>query len=71
MIILKHVSNTLLQRISLMKFVVHIRLDKMDELKLKYRHLDVLLIDDIQSLAKKFNASHSRGILQYFQCPSQ
>lgn len=24
----------------------------MDELKLKYRHLDVLLIDDIQSLAK-------------------
>ena len=25
----------------------------MDELKLKYRHLDVLLIDDIQSLAKK------------------
>ncbi|MDU3324831.1 MAG: chromosomal replication initiator protein DnaA [Streptococcus sp.] len=35
------------------EFVVHIRLDKMDELKLKYRHLDVLLIDDIQSLAKK------------------
>jgi len=31
------------------EFVVHIRLDKMDELKLKYRHLDVLLIDDIQS----------------------
>ena len=35
------------------EFVLHIRLDKMDELKLKYRHLDVLLIDDIQSLAKK------------------
>ena len=26
------------------EFVLHIRLDKMDELKLKYRHLDVLLI---------------------------
>lgn len=35
------------------EFVEHIRLDKMSELKLKYRHLDVLLIDDIQSLAKK------------------
>ncbi len=35
------------------EFVTHIRLDKMDELKEKFRTLDLLLIDDIQSLAKK------------------
>ncbi|AND80238.1 chromosomal replication initiator protein DnaA [Streptococcus pantholopis] len=35
------------------EFVVHIRLDTMDELKEKFRNLDILLIDDIQSLAKK------------------
>lgn len=35
------------------EFVSHIRLDTMDELKEKFRNLDVLLIDDIQSLAKK------------------
>src|SRR3712207_9173199 len=29
------------------------RLDTMDELKEKFRNLDLLLIDDIQSLAKK------------------
>ena len=35
------------------EFVTHIRLDTMEELKDKFRNLDVLLIDDIQSLAKK------------------
>ncbi|KHD43985.1 chromosomal replication initiator protein DnaA [Streptococcus hongkongensis] len=35
------------------EFVTHIRLDKMDELKEVFRNLDLLLIDDIQSLAKK------------------
>ncbi|MCZ2745774.1 DnaA ATPase domain-containing protein, partial [Lacticaseibacillus rhamnosus] len=35
------------------EFVIHIRLDTMDELKEKFRNLDLLLIDDIQSLAKK------------------
>lgn len=35
------------------EFVIHIRLDTMEELKEKFRNLDVLLIDDIQSLAKK------------------
>ncbi|HIZ66956.1 chromosomal replication initiator protein DnaA [Streptococcus sp. UBA3373] len=35
------------------EFVTHIRLDTMEELKEKFRNLDVLLIDDIQSLAKK------------------
>lgn len=33
--------------------MTHIRLDTMEELKEKFRNLDVLLIDDIQSLAKK------------------
>lgn len=35
------------------EFVTHIRLGTTDELKEKFRHLDVLLIDDIQFLAKK------------------
>lgn len=35
------------------EFVSHIRLDSMEELKEKFRNLDLLLIDDIQSLAKK------------------
>lgn len=35
------------------EFVSHIRLNTMDELKQKFRNLDVLLIDDIQSLARK------------------
>ncbi|HEL0247216.1 TPA: chromosomal replication initiator protein DnaA [Streptococcus equi subsp. zooepidemicus] len=55
------------------EFVVHIRLDTMDELKEKFRNLDLLLIDDIQSLAKKtlsgtqeeffntFNALHNNN----------
>ena len=70
MIILKHVSNTLLQRNFINEFVVHIRLDKMDELKLKYRHLDVLLIDDIQSLAKK-STQATQEEFSILQCPSQ
>jgi len=55
------------------EFVTHIRLRTMDELKEKFRNLDVLLIDDIQSLAKKslagtqeeffntFNALHANN----------
>lgn len=55
------------------EFVIHIRLDTMDELKEKFRNLDLLLIDDIQSLAKKtllgtqeeffntFNALHNNN----------
>ncbi|MGT2933617.1 chromosomal replication initiator protein DnaA [Streptococcus catagoni] len=55
------------------EFVTHIRLDTMDELKDKFRNLDLLLIDDIQSLAKKtlqstqeeffntFNALHNNN----------
>lgn len=35
------------------EFVNHIKLSSMDELKTQFRNLDVLLIDDIQSLAKK------------------
>lgn len=35
------------------EYISHIRLNTMDELKEKFRNLDVLLIDDIQSLAKK------------------
>lgn len=35
------------------EFVNHIRLGTIDELKEKFRNLDVLLIDDIQSLARK------------------
>lgn len=34
-------------------FINHLRHDKMDLFKRKYRSLDVLLIDDIQSLSKK------------------
>lgn len=34
-------------------FIEHIRLDQMDEFKSKYRSLDLLLIDDIQSLKNK------------------
>lgn len=55
------------------EFVINIRLDTMDELKEKFRNLDLLLIDDIQSLAKKtlsgtqeeffntFNALHNNN----------
>lgn len=55
------------------EFVIHIRLDTMDELKEKFRNLDLLLIDDVQSLAKKtllgtqeeffntFNALHNNN----------
>ncbi|WP_159583602.1 chromosomal replication initiator protein DnaA [Streptococcus halichoeri] len=55
------------------EFVTNIRLDTMDELKEKFRNLDLLLIDDIQSLAKKtlqstqeeffntFNALHNNN----------
>lgn len=35
------------------EFVNHIKLSSMEELKNQFRNLDVLLIDDIQSLAKK------------------
>ncbi|MBJ8350068.1 chromosomal replication initiator protein DnaA [Streptococcus sp. CSL7508-lung] len=35
------------------EYVTHIRLKTIDELKNQFRNLDVLLIDDIQSLAKK------------------
>lgn len=35
------------------EFVNHIKLSSMDDLKNQFRNLDVLLIDDIQSLAKK------------------
>lgn len=35
------------------EFVTHIRLKNMEELKDNFRNLDVLLIDDVQSLAKK------------------
>jgi len=54
------------------EFVTHIRLESMEELKENFRSLDVLLIDDIQSLAKKtlegtqeeffntFNALHAK-----------
>ncbi|MGT2667457.1 chromosomal replication initiator protein DnaA [Streptococcus rifensis] len=35
------------------EYISHIRLNTMDELKEKFRNLDVLLIDDIQSLAQK------------------
>ncbi|MGT2785410.1 chromosomal replication initiator protein DnaA [Streptococcus merionis] len=35
------------------EYISHIRLNSMDELKEKFRNLDVLLIDDIQSLAQK------------------
>lgn len=34
-------------------FIEHIRLDQMDEFKANYRNLDLLLIDDIQSLKNK------------------
>lgn len=34
-------------------FIEHIRLDQMNEFKSKYRNLDLLLIDDIQSLKNK------------------
>lgn len=68
------------------EFVAHIRLDNMDELKEKFRHLDVLLIDDIQSLAKKtlsgtqeeffntFNALHNNNkqiVLTSDRAPNQ
>lgn len=55
------------------EFVTHIRLESMEELKDNFRSLDVLLIDDIQSLAKKtlegtqeeffntFNALHANN----------
>lgn len=55
------------------EFVTHIRLESMEELKENFRSLDVLLIDDIQSLAKKtlegtqeeffntFNALHANN----------
>ncbi|MFC3932498.1 chromosomal replication initiator protein DnaA [Streptococcus dentapri] len=55
------------------EFVTHIRLESMEELKENFRNLDVLLIDDIQSLAKKtlegtqeeffntFNALHANN----------
>lgn len=47
------------------EFVIHIRLDTMDELKEKFRNLDLLLIDDIQSLAKKNIVRNSGRIFQY------
>lgn len=68
------------------EFVTHIRLGTMDELKEKFRNLDVLLIDDVQSLAKKtlsgtqeeffntFNALHGRNkqiVLTSDRPPSQ
>lgn len=53
------------------EFVNHIKLSSMEELKAQFRELDVLLIDDIQSLAKKtgtqeeffntFNALHANN----------
>lgn len=45
------------------EFVIHIRLDTMDELKEKFRNLDLLLIDDIQSLAKKRSLEHKKSSL--------
>lgn len=68
------------------EFVTHIRLKTMDELKEKFRYLDVLLIDDVQSLAKKslsatqeeffntFNALHARNkqiVLTSDRAPNQ
>lgn len=68
------------------EFVAHIRLDNMDELKEKFRNLDLLLIDDIQSLAKKtlsgtqeeffntFNALHNNNkqiVLTSDRAPNQ
>ena len=50
------------------EFVIHIRLDTMEELKEKFRNLDVLLIDDIQSLAKENIVWDTGRIFQYFQC---
>ena len=49
------------------EFVIHIRLDTMEELKEKFRNLDVLLIDDIQSLAEKNIIWYARRVFQYFQ----
>ncbi|EHJ52646.1 chromosomal replication initiator protein DnaA [Streptococcus macacae] len=48
------------------EFVVHIRLQKMDELKQKFRKLDILLIDDIQSLAKKSLAATQEEFFNTF-----
>lgn len=48
------------------EFVVHIRLQNMDELKQKFRSLDLLLIDDIQSLAKKSLAATQEEFFNTF-----
>ena len=48
------------------EFVVHIRLQNMDELKKKFRNLDLLLIDDIQSLAKKSLAATQEEFFNTF-----
>ncbi|MGT2949517.1 chromosomal replication initiator protein DnaA [Streptococcus devriesei] len=48
------------------EFVVHIRLQNMDELKQKFRNLDLLLIDDIQSLAKKSLAATQEEFFNTF-----
>lgn len=48
------------------EFVNHIRLDTMEELKEKFRSLDVLLIDDVQSLAKKTLSSTQEEFFNTF-----
>lgn len=66
------------------EYVNSTRLNKMEELKQEFRHLDVLLIDDIQYLANKtgtqeeffntFNALHSNGkqiVLTSDRAPAQ
>lgn len=39
------------------EYVKHIQMNKMDEFNKKYRHIDLLLIDDIQFLASKESSS--------------
>ena len=45
------VLNTFLLKALLMNFLDHLRLNDMDNFKKTYRSLDLLLIDDIQSLS--------------------
>ena len=49
--ILMRVLNTFLLKALLMNFLDHLRLNDMDNFKKNYRSIDLLLIDDIQSLS--------------------
>ena len=64
------VLNTYLLKASLNEFLEHLRLNDMEKFKKTYRSLDLLLIDDIQSLSGK-KVQTQEEFFNTFNAPSQ